>query len=189
MPAQLREPRGPTAWLTTKTQAMSEHIFAYGANMCSEHLKEYSVSPEVPGEPACLVAHRLCFTKMSRDGSGKANLEPDLSSEVWGVLYSVPAAQLPILDRREGSGYARQQKVVHTARAAKVEAWVYVARASSATQALRPYEWYKRLLVEGAKEHGLPGSYLEALEAIEAVPDPDKVRDAEKRRLTCRGAR
>jgi gamma-glutamylcyclotransferase len=167
---------------------MSEHVFAYGSNMCSTRLREYGVSPDGPGRPACLVGYRLNFNKKSRDGSGKANLEPDPVAEVWGVLYLVPAAQLRSLDRGEGSGYERQCMVVRTSSGEEVNAWVYVALQFSAMQALRPYEWYKHLLVEGAREHILPGSYLESLEAIDAVPDPHKERAAKRSRIQCRGA-
>lgn len=167
---------------------MNEYVFAYGSNMCSERLREYSVSPEGPGRPACLPGYHLCFNKRSRDGSGKANVEPDPSGELWGVLYLIPRDQLPALDRGEGSGYRRRRTAVRTPSGEEVEAWVYVARRPSATQGLRPYEWYKRLLVEGAKEHGLPASYVESLEVVDAVSDPDPLRAAARRRFESRGA-
>ena len=34
---------------------------------------------------------------------------------------------------------------------------------------LRPYSWYKRFLVEGARSHGLPADYITMLEALEGA--------------------
>ena len=35
-----------------------------------------------------------------------------------------------------------------------------------------PYAWYKRLVIEGAREHGLPADYVAMLEAWPERPDP-----------------
>jgi hypothetical protein len=104
------------------------------------------------------------------------------------VLYQIPSAQLTTLDRGEGSGYVRQQKGVRTSSGEEVHAWVYVAHREAVKEALKPYQWYKRLLIEGAREHGMPRSYLELLEAIDAIPDLDGARAAEMTRLECGGA-
>jgi hypothetical protein len=72
--------------------------------------------------------------------------------------------------------------------AAITEAWVYLASKPSNNPALRPYTWYKRFLVEGAREHALPPEYIVELERIEATQDPDQPRDREKRALACRAA-
>ena len=164
---------------------MSEAVFAFGSNMCSARLRDYSVSPERQGVAAVLSEHRLCFNKRSRDGSGKANVEPESSGEVWGVLYAIPRDHLPVLDRGEGPGYSRQRMIVRVERGATCDAWVYVATEPDPDPALRPYAWYKRFLVEGANEHGLPRTYIEQLEAIKSVDDLDAGRDQQKRAITC----
>jgi gamma-glutamylcyclotransferase len=68
------------------------------------------------------------------------------------------------------------------------DAWVYVAKKPKDDPTLRPYTWYKRFLVEGAREHTLPPEYIVDLERIEATHDPDPQRDREKRALACRVA-
>lgn len=68
------------------------------------------------------------------------------------------------------------------------DAWVYIAKKPQDDPALRPYTWYKRFLVEGAREHALPPEYVVELERIEAIQDPDQQRDREKRALICRAA-
>lgn len=167
---------------------VSEVVFAFGSNMCSLRLRDYSVSPERPGVAAVLRMYRLRFNKRSRDGSGKANAEPDSTGEVWGVLYSIPSEHLKALDQGEGSGYSRRREVVRCEDGTTCEAWVYVASKPDANSTLRPYGWYKRLLVEGAKEHGLPPDYITQLEGIDSVNDPDMARDRKKREIQCGGA-
>jgi len=167
---------------------VSEAVFAFGSNMCSGRLREYSVAPERPGVAAVLSKYRLRFNKRSLDGSGKANVENDSASEVWGVLYSIPEDQLAALDQGEGSGYSRERVVVLGRDGTSSKAWVYVATEPDADPELRPYWWYKRFLVERAKEHELPPAYVERLEAIEAMDDLDAARDRSKRSLLCKGA-
>lgn len=162
---------------------MSARVFAYGSNMCSGRFRAHPVSLQGPGAVAVLKEHCLRFNKKStRDQSGKANLQPQAGAEVWGVVYEIPEGQLRILDNGE-TGYDRREMIVQTARGDGVEAWVYVARMPDPDPALRPYTWYKRFLVEGALEHGLPGAYIADLRAIEAVEDPDRSRDRRMREL------
>lgn len=72
---------------------------------------------------------------------------------------------------------------VHGTDPTATDAWIYIAREPSTDPALRPYSWYKRFLVEGAREHGLPIAYIEALECVEASQDRNEQRDREKRAL------
>jgi hypothetical protein len=62
---------------------------------------------------------------------------------------------------------------------------VYIATSPSNERSLRPYTWYKRFIVKGAREHHLPDEYVAYLESIEAVQDTDAVRDRRKRELAC----
>ena len=163
---------------------MSEQIFAYGSNMCSGRFRDYGVQPEGAVRGALLVGYRLLFNKQSTDGSGKANVETHEGSLVWGVLYSVPDADLQLLDNGE-VGYHRLRLRVRTADNVDEEPWVYVATAPSNDPSLRPYAWYKRFIVEGAREHQLPDEYFASLENIEAVQDANAVRDRRKRELAC----
>ncbi len=134
-----------------------------------------------------LSEYRLLFNKWSqKDGSGKANVEPFPRGQVWGVVYGIPDADLKTLDTGEGSGYYRAKLPVHTTTGGTEDAWVYLASKPSNDRALRPYTWYKRFLVEGAREHCLPPEYIAELERIEATDDPDQQRDREKRALSCR---
>jgi hypothetical protein len=66
-----------------------------------------------------------------------------------------------------------------------IEAWIYIATKPNVTLRLRPYTWYKRFLVEGAKEHLLPVEYISELQGIEAINDSDPKRHEERWALIC----
>ena len=78
------------------------------------------------------------------------------------------------------------QLSVRTTDNTNTDASVYVALKPKNDPSLRPYTWYKRFLVEGAREHSLPEDYIAELELIEAVTDSNEQRDCEKRALACR---
>lgn len=162
---------------------MSEWIFAYGSNMCLGRLLAYNIHLEGPGERARLDGYVLRFNKQSSDGSGKANVEPLDGGVVWGVLYPILDGDLTTLSRGEKGYTALQRSVVRDSGA--VDAWVYVATRPSADDALLPYGWYKRFLVEGARWHGLPAGYVRALEAVASTEDGNTERDRRNRLLTC----
>jgi gamma-glutamylcyclotransferase len=165
---------------------VNERVFAFGSNMCSGRFRDYGVHPQGDACAALLCEYHLLFNKVSqRDRSGKANVEPHRDGQLWGVLYTVSTEDLAILDAGEGGGYRRNRLPVRTVDGGAINAWVYVATQPSDDPALRPYEWYKRFLVEGAREHSLPPAYIEELEHIEATADTDRERDREKRALAC----
>ena len=164
---------------------MGQQVFAFGSNMCSGRFRDYRVSTEGPGRAALLCDHLLLFNKKSvNDKSGKANVAARAGSDVWGVLYTIPDSDLGKLDKGEG-GYRRVRLSVRQTDGTSTDAWVYVAKKPDNDPALRPYTWYKRFLVEGAREHSLPAEYIANLESIIAVQDANVERDREKRALAC----
>jgi len=174
---------------STQGSSMSQQVFAFGSNMCSGRFRAYGVSPEGAGRAAVLSGHRLLFNKKSADDkSGKANVAPHAGSDIWGVLYSIPDEDLEKLDKGEG-GYRRVRLSLRMTDSTNTDAWAYVAKKPTDDPALRPYTWYKRFLVEGAREHSLPAEYIAELENITAVQDANVVRDRRKRALACEAQR
>lgn len=146
--------------------------FAYGSNMSKERLQEPDRAPSAkPLGRAKLPNKRLVCNKKSTDCSGKANLIDSAEDTVWGVLYEIDSAELDKLDGAE-SGYRRMSLDVITDQDSSVKAYVYVS--SELTEDARPYDWYKNLMVEGAREHGLPASWVEYLEQLPSKPMPAK---------------
>lgn len=148
--------------------------FAYGSNMLTARLRERVPSATAIGIGQ-LVGHELCWDKRSwRDGSGKCDAEatgrPD--DVVWGVVFELDPKDKPALDKAEGLGAGYMEKPVHVlTEAGPVAAVTYYATDKDAS--LRPYHWYKALVIAGAREHGLPPSYRSRLELVATVSDPN----------------
>ena len=49
----------------------------------------------------------------------------------------------------------------------------------------QPYSWYKRFVVEGARQHALPGEYIDVIDAMPTKQDPDRERDKRNRAIAC----
>jgi gamma-glutamylcyclotransferase (GGCT)/AIG2-like uncharacterized protein YtfP len=142
--------------------------FAYGSNLKLERMRARVPSARVLGRGQ-LRNRRLSLDKRGRDGSGKANIPREAGACVWGVLYAIDPAHWEDLDRYE-DGYARMAVEVVTDEGEATTADTYVAR--SLTRQAVAFDWYKELVVEGAREHGLPSDYVAALEQLPAKPGP-----------------
>ena len=150
--------------------------FAYGSNLLTRRILQRVPSARVVCV-ATLAAHRLCWHKRGRDGSGKCDVLPtgDPLDRVIGVIYGMALADKALLDRVEGLGEGYREKEVLLATAAgPMRAWTYCATEIDAS--LAPFTWYKALVVAGAREHGFPPAYLAELEAIPACTDADSAR-------------
>jgi gamma-glutamylcyclotransferase len=163
---------------------MTDLVFAYGSNMCSGRIRDYGISPVGNGRAALLEGYSLEFSKPSIDGSGKATVSLCTDDLVWGVLYEIQDTDLPHLDRGEGSGYGRSRITVRID-GSNSNAWIYIAKEPIETGRLFPYPWYKRFLVEGAREHRLPVEYITFLQALESIVDTDLKRVEDKEAILC----
>jgi hypothetical protein len=119
--------------------------------------------------PALLHGMRLTFEKRGSDGSGKANLAEHAASHVWGVLYALEWAHLPILDTFEPD-YERVRVSVER-EGAQLAAETYVS--TLCAPSLPAQAWYVQLVVEGARAHGLPDAYVAQIQRLSAGGDPD----------------
>ena len=154
--------------------------FGYGSNMPQARIEQRLGLVERLGA-AFLSGYTLRFHKLSKkDGSGKCDAfrtkNPD--DRLWGVLDRLSEEQLTKLDRIEGPDYDRITAQV-TLGKQTVDAALYVAKPQAVTPGLPPFDWYKEWVLMGARELGLPIGYIEIIEAVHAVPDPDPQRAAE----------
>lgn len=180
--------------------------FAYGSNMLLARLRERTPSARrvavarLPGH--VLRWHKA---GQDGSGKCDVVAVADAAACVHGVLYEIARAEKPRLDRAEslGVGYDEmrvQVQALATGRACDpaapmpghdsgsgngncivdvdgwmpVQACLYVARQVDA--GLQPFEWYRALVVAGAREHALPAHYVAQLAAVPAWPDPDPAR-------------
>lgn len=146
--------------------------FAYGSNMLTDRLRERVPSAKAIGIGQ-LLGHALRWDKRSgRDGSGKCDAEATSLKDdvVWGVLFELDPQEKPSLDKAEGVGDGYLEKTVNVlTEDGLVTAVTYCA--TDKDPSLRPYHWYKALVIAGAREHGLPPSYRSRLELVVTVSD------------------
>ena len=152
--------------------------FAYGSNLLSRRLRERTPSARTIG-PAVLRGHELRWHKAATDGSGKCDAVPvdDADACVHGVVYEIILKEKPRLDAAEtlGTGYAEKEIPVEM-KDGRLNAWTYYAIRTDPSAV--PYDWYKALVVSGAREQALPPGYVALLENVPAKIDPDPKRAA-----------
>jgi hypothetical protein len=158
------------------------HYFAYGSNLHPMRLME-----RVPSSKLVAVVkhshHSLAFHKKSNDGSSKCNLfstgsESDL---VYGAIYKLKSEHKNELDKFEGKGYGyidSQITLVHEGK--EYTCFTYIAQQSHIVDNLKPYHWYKQLIVLGARHLQFPDLYISSIGSVGSVEDLDLKRRKEK---------
>jgi hypothetical protein len=161
------------------------NVFSYGSNLLFERIKERIKSVVVVSKYN-LQGHRLTFNKASEDGSVKANIEEssDPKDSVWGIIHQFDRKEKFILDWHETLGYGYQlicfqlklngkTEVVHT----------YIVNESRFEKAGRPYSWYLKLVIAGARQNQFPEAYISKLMAIKTDPDGNLNRRLRNERI------
>ena len=81
------------------------------------------------------------------------------------------------MDRAEGLNYGYEEKSF------KIEGFgqcfCYVASESHIQENLRPYSWYKELVIVGLEHHQASPEYLERVRSIDHITDNDRERHNE----------
>lgn len=147
--------------------------FAYGSNMSRAIFRERRAMHPLAARRGCLDGHRLCFNLPVGPGErGVANLEVVAGTRTWGVLYLLTGEEFDRLDRTEGvhRGFYRRAPVeVVVDGGERVGAFTYLS--SRVGEGRKPSARYLGLLLDGAREHGLPDEYVAALELLELAVD------------------
>ena len=157
--------------------------FAYGSNMLTARLRERCPSARPLGA-AELRGYELRWHKTSKDRSGKCDIvrtdQPGAS--VFGVVYEIAVGEKGALDKAEGLGAGYDEAVIGVHHGSdRLTATAYVATRTD--PALKPYSWYRALVVAGAREHGLPADYIARLEVVPATEDPNRTQHDKNMRL------
>ena len=152
-----------------------ELYFAYGSNMLEQRLKERVKSAEFFSN-AWIRGYEVRFRKISIDDSGKADLVQTGNPEhiVHGVVYLFDPDEWSALDAAE-PGYDQTPIQVHTDSGNR-DVTTYLAREEKIDESLKPYTWYRDLILCGAEQHGLPEDYRRKIESIVDIPDPEENR-------------
>lgn len=154
------------------------HYFAYGSNLHPLRLIERVPSASLAAV-AEVRAHRLAFHKRGKDCSGKCNLQQTgvESDVVYGAVYEIDRAHKALLDGYEGNGIGYiDVPLTIDQDGRKFDCFTYQARESHIDEHLKPFHWYKKLVVLGASYLGLPKGYIVSISSVASVPDPDEKR-------------
>jgi len=140
--------------------------FAYGSNLAMDHKEDRTGSiREV--RRARLGGYRIAFNKSGSDGTGKANIVPDKTRAVWGVVYRCSTATLDQMDKYEGVSaghYHRRHVRVQCGSADEVDAVTYVAGNSFVDDSLVPGPEYLAKILKGARSYSLPEEYIHEIQ-------------------------
>ena len=153
--------------------------FGYGSNMLTKKLKDRCPSA-VKIDVCRTKEYTLKFHKVSSDDSGKGDMAKAESEtdELYGVAFSIDKSEESNLDGAEGYGYGYDKKEIDVEGITKGPLRVWTYYATNIDPELKPYHWYKRQTVEGARENGLPEDYIKKIEDFESIQDMDEERVA-----------
>jgi hypothetical protein len=158
--------------------------FAYGSNMETATFRGRRGIEVMSAAAARAGGWRLVLDKppLIPVGQAFANIVPDPTGAVLGVLYEISAEDLAQVDLTEGvlvDNYRRITIPVTSLASAgeTVEAFTLVSHRRDPT--LRPSHRYMACLIAGAEEHGLPADYVAWLRA---VPADDETPEAQAAR-------
>jgi len=154
--------------------------FAYGSNMHRAIFSDHRQMRPLATRWGWLENYRLCFNLPVGPGErGVANIELEEGARTCGVLYLLTLEDFDRLDRTEGvhrGVYRRIPVEVIAEGEERVPAFTYQ---SSLTQPDRkPSARYMHLLVEGARQHGLPVEYVYILESFELTWDERRGKES-----------
>ncbi len=163
---------------------------AYGSN-----LHPVRLSLRLPGSrflgTATIVGWKLLFHKRSFDRSAKCAIFAGECS-IHVAVYEINEQEKAVLDGIEGvgSGYSVETLDVP----GFGNCFTYIATSSHIDDSLRPYSWYRELVVVGCETLGFPVDYVAIIQSIAVIDDPDRERHAtnirviERARMSAYGA-
>lgn len=157
------------------------YYFAYGSNLHPVRLIERVPSARLIGV-ATLAGYRLVFHKKSHDGSSKCNMfETNSAADVvYGAIYEIAPEHKGDLDRFEGNGFGYTDNPIKLShQAQEYLCFTYLAQPSHIVEDLKPYHWYKDLVLLGAKHLGFPDTYVASIDCVESAEDQDHTRRLE----------
>jgi cation transport regulator ChaC len=160
------------------------HYFAYGSNMLTARLRAPERCPSAEAQGIGTLSGRvLRFHKVSLDESGKCDIAAGKPEDVvHGVAFKIASSEREQLGEAEGcgKGYDVTEVDVVTSQGT-IPCVTYIA--TRINDGLRPYDWYRSLVLAGALEHGLPEDYVTRIATTPAVSDPMPARKARQEAL------
>ncbi|MGB5345768.1 MAG: gamma-glutamylcyclotransferase family protein [Woeseia sp.] len=150
---------------------------AYGSNLHPRRLQKRVSSARLLGTGLCS-EFDLRFHKQSDvDGSGKCSIFPGTGG-VHVAIYEIETSHKIVLDRIEGLGQGYELLTLRDD--VFGDCLTYVANPAVVNAAMRPFDWYKELVLLGCKLHGFPDGYIQEIMGVDALVDPDADRSRQQ---------
>lgn len=147
--------------------------FAYGSNLHQSIFLERRQMRPLAIRWGWIEGYRLCFDIPVGPGErGVANLACEAGVRTCGVAYLLTASEFDRLDRTEGVNFELYRRIavqVMTPGEDPIEAFTYQSSVSQSGR--KPSPRYIGLLLEGARQHGLPHDWIRFLETFELAVD------------------
>lgn len=156
---------------------MSELFYlAYGSNLHPVRIGERIPSAQLIGTTS-VPGFRLTFSKRGADQSGKGHIHDtdNKQSQIFAAIYKIGEEHKQTLDAIEGPGYASQSVAVRW-KNRFINCFAYVGENSHLDESLKPFHWYKSLVILGAQFNQLPNDYIRTIQQVESVEDSDPER-------------
>lgn len=146
---------------------------AYGSNLHPLRLANRVPSARQLGT-GFLPGYGLRFNKRSwKDGSGKCNVVAG-GSGVHLAIFSIAESERSILDGFEGLGAGYEHFTIEAEGFGTCSS--YIAAPDAVDDSLRPFDWYRDMVLLGCAFNRFPASYARTIERVAAVQDPDARR-------------
>ena len=164
------------------------YYLAYGSNLHPYRLSKRLPTAELVGVTS-LQGLQLAFHKRSRDGSAKCMYVETGSADdhLHAAIYRIARQEKLILDSIEGLGQGYDE-ANHRVRldGTVLDTFAYAAAPTHVEPGLKPFDWYREMVLLGAEYHGFPATLSAFIRTIETMPDPDAARGQEKADLCTR---
>ena len=149
---------------------------AYGSNLHPRRLQARTPSAQLLGT-GTLHGYSLHFDKRSNDRSAKCTIR-ESRNFVLVAVYELSAPDKIVLDGIEGVGDGYDQLSVPISGFG--ECFTYIAAETHIDASLAAYDWYHQLVLAGAQLHDFPRTYLQAIEQVVTMLDPDSSRSRDR---------
>lgn len=147
---------------------------AYGSNLHPQRLRERIRSATLRGT-GFLSKFTLQFHKRGQDFSAKCGFS-DCGEGLHVAVYEMHASDRKVLDGIEGVGKGYDLREVSVPGFGKC--FTYVASRTHIDELLRPFDWYRDMVLLGCLRHAFPAAYCDRVAALPVIEDPDPVRRA-----------
>jgi len=148
---------------------------AYGSNLHPLRLAERTPSARLV-TTSFLSDWSLHFHKLGKDGSGKCNIISG-SGGVHVAIFDISAEDKLALDKIEGLGSGYSELLLTIPGIGECAS--YTAQETHIDITLVPYDWYRELVLMGARVHGFPNNYLDRINSRPVCRDRDLGRRGE----------